>query len=175
MNREDAFGYATGDGFQALEMAYKDRQLSMVVLLPEKGVSLKKFEERLNSDVVAKWLRELKETKVDVYFPKFKKDTPMYQLDSALKAIGMTNAFSKEADFSGMSTTGGLYISAVVHKAFVDVNEEGTEAAAATGIGVKSASIRPRKTVFRADRPFVFFIRHKPTNTILFQGRFTKP
>ena len=175
MNREGVFGYLTGDGFQALEMAYKEGHLSMVVLLPAKGVSLKDFEERLNPDAVSQWLRDLKETKVDVYFPKFKKHTPVYPLDSILKAFGMTDAFSKEADFSGMSTTKGLHVSAVVHKAFVDVNEEGTEAAAATGSGLHSASITPRKPVFRADRPFVFFIRHKPTNTILFLGRFTKP
>ncbi|MGO9568479.1 MAG: serpin family protein [Desulfomonilaceae bacterium] len=176
MNREGVFGYATGDGFQALAMAYKEGQLSMVVLLPAKGVSLKDFEKRLNPDTVSKWLHELKETKVDVYFPKFKKNTPVYPLDSILKAIGMTDAFSKEADFSGMNTTKGLHVSAVVHKAFVDVNEEGTEAAAATAsIGRHSGSINPRKTVFRADRPFVFFIRHNPTNTILFLGRFAKP
>jgi serpin B len=175
MNREGMFGYATGDGFQTLEMAYKEGHLSMVVLLPAKDFSLKKFEERLNPDVVSTWLRELKKTRVDVYFPKFKMSTPVYQLDPLLKAMGMTKAFSKEADFSGMSTTKGLYISAVVHKAFVDINEEGTEAAAATGIAVRSHSINPQKLVFRADRPFVFFIRHNPTNTILFLGRFTKP
>ncbi len=175
MHRMGVFGYLTGDGFQALEMAYKEGHLSMFVLLPANGVTLKDFEERLNPDEVSQWLREIKETEVDVYFPKFKKNTPVYPLDSILKTIGMTDAFSKEADFSGMSTTKGLHVSAVVHKAFVDVNEEGTEAAAATGIAVRSLSINPQKPVFRADRPFVFFIRHNPTNTILFLGRFTKP
>ncbi|MGO9567323.1 MAG: serpin family protein [Desulfomonilaceae bacterium] len=175
MKREGTFGYATGDGFQALEMAYKAGQVSMIVLLPAKDFSLKNFEERLNPDTVSKWIHELKETKVDVYLPKFRMNTPVYRLDPMLKAMGMRNAFSKEADFSGMSTRKGLYISAVAHKAFVDVNEEGTEAAAATGIGVRTASINPRKPIFRADRPFVFFIRHDPTNTILFLGRFTKP
>ena len=175
MNRTGVFGYLEGDGFQALEMPYKGGNLSMVVLLPANGASLKDFEEKLNPDTLSGWLRELNETKVDVYFPKFKQDTPVYVLDPVLKAIGMTDAFSKEADFSGMSTTKGLYVSAVVHKAFVDVNEEGTEAAAVTGIGVRSASITPKKPVFRADRPFIFFIRHNPTNTILFLGRFTRP
>ena len=175
MHRDGMFGYSAGDGFQALAMPYKEGHLSMVVLLPSEGVSLKNFDEKLNPDLLSTWLRELKNTKVDVYFPKFKMTTPVYQLDPILKDMGMTKAFSKDADFSGMSPSKDLYISTVAHKAFVDVNEEGTEAAAATGIAIRSAAMAPKKIVFKADRPFLFFIRHDPTDTILFFGRFIKP
>ncbi len=175
MNRDGMFGYSAGDGFQVLAMPYKEGHLSMVVLLPAEGVSLKTFDEKLIPNMLSAWLRELKNTKVDVYIPKFRMTTPVYLLDPILKDMGMTKAFSKDADFSGMSPSKDLYISTVAHKAFVDVNEEGTEAAAATGIGVRSAAIAPRKIVFKADRPFLFFIRHDPTDTILFFGRFIKP
>jgi len=175
MHQDEMFGYSAGDGFQVLAMPYKEGHLSMVVLLPSEGVSLKNFDERLNPNILSTWIRELKNTKVDVYFPKFKMTTPVYLLDPILKDMGMTKAFSKDADISGMSPSKDLYISTVAHKAFVDVNEEGTEAAAATGIAVRSAAMAPKKIVFKADRPFLFFIRHDPTDTILFFGRFIKP
>ena len=175
MHRDEMFGYSAGDGFQVLAMPYKEGHLSMVVLLPSEGFSLKNFDEKVNPNLLSTWLRELKNTKVDVYFPKFKMTTPVYQLDPILKDMGMTKAFSKDADFSGISPSKDLYISTVAHKAFVDINEEGTEAAAATGIGVRAAAMPPKKVVFKADRPFLFFIRHDPTDTILFFGRFIKP
>ena len=89
--------------------------------------------------------------------------------------MGMKDAFGKKADFSGMNGRKDLFISAVVHKAFVDVNEEGTEAAAATGVVIETTSVRPPPPVFRADHPFLFLIRHEKTGVILFLGRVLNP
>ena len=112
-----------------------------------------------------------------MYLPRFKA-TCEFRLDKALAALGMTDAFdSGKADFTGMGgRKGDLYISAVVHKAFVEVNEEGTEAAAATTVAVGLASAMPRpQPVFRADHPFVFLIRDNQTGSVLFLGRVTDP
>jgi len=112
-----------------------------------------------------------------VYLPKFKQ-TSMFSLATTLEAMGMTDAFGGEADFSGMDgRKRSLHISAVVHKAFVDVNEEGTEAAAATAVGVAANAVIPSQepVIFKADHPFVFLIQDKHTGSILFLGRVMDP
>jgi serpin B len=103
--------------------------------------------------------------------------TSSLELSATLQALGMTDAFSDKADFTGISDSaaGKLSISAVLQKAFVDVNEEGTEAAAATGIVMVGAARMPTRATFRADHPFFFLIRHEPTNTILFMGHVANP
>ena len=113
---------------------------------------------------------------VDAYLPKFKLETS-FGLKPTLEAMGMKRAFSRDADFSGISSTEPLYISAVLHKAYVDVNEEGTEAAAATGVvvGAMAARVPQPVPVFRADHPFLFVIRDTQAGSILFMGRLTKP
>jgi serpin B len=109
-----------------------------------------------------------------VAFPKFT-FTSEFSLADTLAAMGMPDAFSSAADFSGMDGTKTLYVSAVVHKAFVDVNEEGTEAAAATGVGISRTSLPQRTPVFRADRPFLFLIRDRRSGSVLFLGRVADP
>lgn len=111
---------------------------------------------------------------MEVHIPRFKLEIK-YELNSLLKFLGMTHVFNPaKADFSGMSPDKGLYLSKVIHKSYVDVNEEGTEAAAATGdnIAVKRLPIRHQ---FLADHPFLFFIMHTPTSTVLFAGKFASP
>src|SRR5262249_42894005 len=123
---------------------------------------------------LAGWLAKAREEEVEVTLPKFK-TTSKFDLNDQLAALGMKKAFiAGQANFSGMNGKEDLYLGFVVHKAYVDVNEEGTEAAAATGVGVKALAL-PKYPVFRADHPFVFLIRDTHTGGILFLGRLVNP
>jgi serpin B len=176
MHQKSRMGYADEETFQALELPYAGGDLSMVVLLPKKADGLPELEKALTFDKLAALLPKLQAREVNVYLPKFKLETK-FELKATLEAMGMKRPFSRQADFSGISSTEPLYISAVIHKAFVDVNEQGTEAAAATGVVMKAMAVR-RPTpvpVFRADHPFVFLIRDTKAGSILFMGRLTKP
>jgi serpin B len=152
-----------------LELPYTGDSLSMVVLLPRDVDGLAELERGLTVNKLNTWLEGLHQTKADVWLPKFKV-TSQFRLDEALKALGMVNAFGN-ADFSGMFERSGPSISAVVHEAFVEIDEVGTEAAAATGV-IMTVSLPPS---FRADHPFLFLIRHRPTGSMLFMGRITDP
>ena len=180
MHRSDEFRYGAVDDLQILELPYGDGSLSMVVLLPEKIDGLADLEAKLTLQTLQRWLKSVRhEDEVKVYLPKFK-TTSDFQMADTLKAMGMESAFDVDrADFSGMTSGRDLYISAVIHKAFVDVNEEGTEAAAATGIAMMPTSAlveEPKEPpVFRADHPFVFMIRDNRNESILFLGRITNP
>jgi serpin B len=174
MSQTARFGLLDAGDFQALEMPYAGKDLSMVVLLPRKADGLAALERSLTPASLAGWLKKLRQEQVEVTFPRFRV-TSEFQLREALSGLGMPLAFSREADFSGMNGGGErLSLSAVAHKAFVDVNEEGTEAAAATGTVVKTLSL-PVVRVFRADRPFVFLIREGRSGSILFLGRLANP
>ena len=161
---------------QLLELPYVGDDLSMVVLLPRAIDGLASLEGLLNEPTLDRWLAQARNQKVNVFLPKFKL-TAQFSLAQTLAGMGMTEAFSPSADFSGMDGARDLCISAVVHKAFVDVNEEGTEAAAATGTMMRSmAVIRPLPIpVFRADHPFLFLIRDTHSGSILFLGRVVDP
>jgi serpin B len=175
MHQRANCGYLQQVDFQALEMPYAGKDLSMVVLLPAKPDGLPGLERALKPGNLAGWLQGLRQQKVDVTLPRFKL-TVEFELKRVLADLGMPLAFEPgRADFSGIDGTKKLYISVVAHKAFVDVNEKGTEAAAATGVGLKAASARPLTPVFRADRPFLFLIRDKRADSILFLGRLTNP
>lgn len=174
MNQTEKFGYMETDALQVLEMPYVNNDLSMVVLLPKKLDGINELEKDLNNDNLASWVADLRKRKVQVFFPKFKM-TSEFELAQVLGAMGMPDAFSSKADFSGMTGNRELFISAVVHKAYVDVNEEGTEAAAATGVVVGLTSVEAPPPVFKADHPFVFLIRDNSTGSILFMGRTANP
>jgi len=176
MNQRDNFRYAEGESFQALELPYAGDELSMIILLPKKTDELSDFEKKLTAKSLSDWLAKLRKRKVIVSVPKFKM-TSEFSMASVLKSMGMADAFSpREADFSGMNGRKGLFISAVVHKAYVEVNEEGTEAAAATGVTMSMTSMPiDRPPVFRADHPFLFLIRDNRTGSILFIGRVANP
>jgi serpin B len=175
MNQQARFGYGEVDSLQVLEMPYVGQELSMVVLLPKDPAGIGELEKALTAENVSKWISGTHKQEVIVAVPKFKM-THKFSLGAVLQAMGMTEAFSRQADFSGMTGRRDLFISAVVHQAYVDVNEEGTEAAAATGVTMKLTAIAPGKVpVFRADHPFLFLIRDIRSGSILFLGRMMNP
>jgi serpin B len=170
------FNYAEVDDLQLLELPYGGDDLRMIVLLPRESNGLKGVEDVLNPPALDRWLALAREQKVTVFLPKFKLSA-QFSLATPLAEMGMTDAFSPNADFSGLDGARDLSLSAVVHKALVDVNEEGTEAAAATGVIIRSMAVmRPRPTpIFRADHPFMFLIRDNHSGSILFLGRLIDP
>ena len=178
MHRHAAMGYAETADYQAIELPYKGRETSMLVWLPRKAEGFADLEKKLSGTTIADTVKALQpRITVDLTLPRFKVETES-SLREPLEALGMKDVFDeKKADLTRMhSGREALSVSAVLHKAFVDVNEEGTEAAAATGVivGATSAPIPVEPKVFRADRPFLFAIRHTPSNTVLFLGRLSK-
>ncbi|MFW6132416.1 MAG: serpin family protein [Planctomycetota bacterium] len=178
MHQTERFEYAETDDLQVLSLPYKANELDMVVLLPKETDGLAALEKALTAEKLARWLDALKPHEVRVTLPRWK-FTSEFSLAKLLKAMGMPDAFDKDkADFPGMTEAEKLFISAVLHKAFVAVDEEGTEAAAATAVAVMATAAPvapPELKVFTADHPFVFCIRHRDTGAILFMGRVTNP
>lgn len=161
---------------QVLALPYAEDELSMVVLLPDESSDLTVVEKALTYEKLRAWTNPetLTESKVQVFFPRLKLEES-YDLETVLQSLGMTDAFEEtKADFSGMTSKKNVPVSKVAHKCFVEVNEEGTEAAATTAVirNTRSCRIEPR---FCADRPFLFFIWHQKTSSILFCGRFSSP
>ncbi|XP_075388718.1 serpin B6-like [Tenrec ecaudatus] len=161
---------------QILVLPYAGQELQMIIMLPDENTDLETVENQLTYERFLEWTRAdtMGERKVEVFLPTFKLEES-YDLEKILPTLGMVDAFDRSrADFSGMSQKKELFVSKVAHKAFVEVNEEGTEAAAATAavIQLRCARRTPR---FCADRPFLFFIQHTKTNCILFCGRFSSP
>ena len=157
MSQTGTFPYAEADNVKLLEFPYEGDDLSMLVILPDDVDGLRRLHEVLNAKRLDKWIRMLEKRQVRVVLPKFK-ITSQFGLKGTLTRMGMPDAFSgQRADFSGMDGNPGLlYIGAVIHKAFVEVNEEGTVAAAATAVIMRGMA-RPRPLpIFRADHPFVF-------------------
>lgn len=160
--------------FTMVQLPYEEYQQSMIVLLPKKKDGLAALEKKITGDNLAEWTKKLSDHQVNLKLPKFKV-TAEFKLNDVLKEMGMKDAFVfGKADFSGMATREKLYISAVLHKAFVDVNEAGTEAAAATAVVIGKRSLPPRAT-FHADHPFIFLIRDHATGSTLFMGRVMTP
>ncbi len=173
MSRKGDYGYSEDEDVQILELPYKGDDLSMVVLLPkvEGPAGLDALERALTVESLDAWIGELRERSVAVSIPRFEMTWGTRELKGALQALAMRLAFDAgSADFSGMSAGERLFIGHVLHKAFIEVNEEGTEAAAATAVAMLRASL---PLTFRADRPFVFMIRDRNTGSILFLGRIT--
>lgn len=166
------FNYADLGDLQLLELPYKDKQISMLILLPAEN--LDSIESSLIAEKFSEYKGQMQETKLDaIYLPKYEFDAK-YTLNENLKALGMPTAFdAEEADFSGITTTEKVWIGFVIHQAYIKVDEKGTEASAATASGIPGATM-PR-TVFRADRPFIFVIQEKDTENILFIGRVVNP
>lgn len=171
------YGYLEEETLQVLKLPYVGDELSMIILLPKKIDGLAALEKELTQTKLSDWFSRLGEQKVAVSMPKFKATT-QFELNGVLAALGMSDAFdANRADFSGMTGNRDLCISNVIHKAFVDVNEEGTEAAAATGVVVRLTAARPSEPPpeFRADHPFLFVIRDEKSEAILFMGRLRNP
>ncbi|MBA4387339.1 MAG: serpin family protein [Verrucomicrobia bacterium] len=176
MTQEKHVGYADTEDVQVLQLGYKGGDMSMVIVLPKNKADLGKIEDKLSNEVLAGWTRKMGRPEVKIFIPKFKV-TSEFSLSGTLAAMGMKDAFDAgKADLSGISKgPDRLFISAVAHKAFVDVNEEGTEAAAATGIMVGTTAMPAEPLIFRADHPFLFVIRENKTGSILFIGRVVDP
>jgi len=168
---DSTFNYTETDELQFLKLPYQGNDLSMIVILPkENNVSI--VDSLLNTVNIEDWNSSLNETKINVDIPKFKFKTE-YNLNNILTKMGMIDAFSEDyADFSGMDGTKNLFISDILHKAYVEVNEEGTEAAAATAVIITTGMTT---TTFNADHPFVFLIQHESTGAILFMGKIMNP
>ena len=169
---EDIFNYANLKDLQILELLYKGNNISMLILLPL--TNLDAIERTLTAEKLNEYKNQMQETELDeIYLPKFEFDTK-YFLKETLSSMGMPTAFGENANFSRMTLAEQLYISKVIHQAYVKVDEKGTEAAAATG-AYMSAGISPSKPIFKADHPFIFIIQEKETGNILFMGRVNDP
>ena len=169
--------YYQGENFQAISLAYGDGQMRMYIFLPDRESDLNAFFENLNFERWEDWMSQFHSQDVSLVMPKFKLEYSK-TLNDTLKALGMETAFDANlADFSRMASSefGNLYIEKVVHKTFVEVNEEGTEAAAATSVQVGVTSLPPPPISFIVDRPFFFAIRDNETKMVLFMGVLMEP
>lgn len=168
------FSYMENDQLQMLKMPYKGNKISMLVLLPKED-DLAGLEKDLSTSNLNAWKTQLQKKKVDVYLPKFKIET-FYDLNKPLKEMGLDKIFKQgAADLSGIDGSKELYVGFALHKAFVEVNEKGTEAAAVTVIGVVGASMPQKPLEFKADHPFIFIIQEDATGEILFMGKIDDP
>jgi len=173
MKQTESFGYTRGGGYQAVELPYDGDELSMVILLPEAG-KFAAFEEGLQAQQVDAIINDLQDTRVTLTMPQFEFDSE-FRLNDTLAEMGMPIAFSGAADFSGMTGNRELFISDVIHKAFVAVDEAGTEAAAATAVIMRMSAVPEPPVEFTIDRPFIFLIRDIDTGAVLFVGRVLNP
>jgi len=173
MSQTESFGYAEGSDYRAVELPYDGGELSMVILLPHAG-QFEEFKESLDVERVTTIVSALDQRQVALAMPKFDFESA-FKLKEALAAMGMPVAFTEAADFSGMTGDRDLFISEVVHKAFVSVDEAGTEAAAATAVIMKATALPVAPVEFTANRPFIFLIRDIETGSLLFIGRVLNP
>ena len=172
MSNSGAFPYAEGNGWKAVELPYVGGELAMDIVLPD---NLAKFETSLDGGALATIAGALTTHEVELKMPKFGIETRAGLAD-ALAALGMPDAFDPfKADFSGMTTQEQLYIAKVIHQANIDVDENGTTAAAATAITMRASALPVDQVTFHVDRPFLFLVRDVPTGAILFMGRVTEP
>lgn len=170
MNATDTFAYASDDKAQYLDMPYGNKSFSMTVILPTATKTTDDVLIQLNSSSFSKIVSEMKVQKVHVFFPRFKvKNT--FMLNAMLQSMGMKKAFQENAEFDGIASMKPLFVSFVQHDTYVEVTEEGTEAAAVTTIGVGTTSVGPTEPYFIANKPFLFVIRERSTGVILFVGK----
>lgn len=175
MHQTGNFKLLETEKFQALELPYRGRELSMVVFLPKKADGLAELEKSLTAERLDDWLGKLRQQKVAVSLPKFRM-TAEFRLADVLSSLGMGRAFEPgKADLSGIDGSRELSIGNVIHKAFVEVDEKGTEAAAATAVVVRLAAAVEEIRTFRADHPFFFVLRDNQSGSILFMGRLVQP
>jgi len=174
--QQTTFPYAETASLQIVELPFAGDDLALVILLPKERDRLQEVEESLSASDLDRWLGQLRPREVDLCLPRFRVNSS-FRLDSALRTLGMVDAFDDaKADFSGMDgRSQWLYIAAVLHQAYLEANEEGAEAAAATAVVMKFRSMPPPPLVVRADHPFLFLLREKQTGSLLFMGRVINP
>ena len=178
MHRRKGLDYFENEHVQVVELPYRNYDTSMVLVLPRKRFGLADVEKTLSAKTVRTWVEKLRKRDVSLKLPRFTFDYTARDLVGSLKRLGLTDAFSLAADFSGMSCSESLFLSGVAHKAFIDVDESGTRASAITIIVSYSygSDDGPEDPVaFVADHPFFFLIRHVETRTILFVGCVHQP
>jgi serpin B len=173
MSQVEGFQYMDGSGFQAIELPYTGFEMSMVIILPEEG-EFENIEAGLDAEFLNQIVSDIDFTSLALTMPKFEYESE-FGLSKTLIEMGMPSAFGTEADFSGMDGTRNLYIKDVIHKAFVAVDEEGTEAAAATAVVIAEMSIQVPEVEMKIDSPFIYAIRDNETGSILFLGRVMDP
>ncbi|MEE9430217.1 MAG: serpin family protein, partial [Melioribacteraceae bacterium] len=174
MIQKNDFAFYSNSDFKAVDLPYGDEHFSMTVILPNENSSTDKIIDQLSKENWNSWLDNFVETEGTIQLPKFKLEYK-YTLNDVLKALGMEIAFdSGNADFTNLYKNGGVFISEVKHKSFVDVNEEGTEAAAVTAVEFGRTSTGSGFNM-RIDRPFVFVIRESNSGSLLFMGKIIKP
>lgn len=173
-SKNEELEYGEAGDTQLLRLPYKGGSLAMLVVLPKDAAALAALEKSLNPETLGALRKALARQKVKAFMPRFTFSSS-FKLNDSLAALGMPLAFTDAADFSGMDGTKKLFIQTAVHKAFVEVNEEGTEAAAATGVAMGLKSMDFDFAMFRADRPFLFFIEDTKTGLLLFMGRMEDP
>ena len=179
IDTQDEFNFTQNDDMKIIELPYTGDDISMMIFLPKDGYDLNDIIGKIDHQDYLDLIESMNKYEVDLYLPKFKIETPVINLNDYLQELGINDAFNPGANFSNMTELNDLYISKVLHKAFIDVNEEGTEAAAATAVIMDrlSTSEPPEdsRIEFKADHPFFFTIHHKDTNTILFSGIVADP
>ena len=174
MSQEKRFRYFENDSFQAVDLPYGDKTFSMIVFLPKPGVHVDDLMGRLDEDSLEGWLGSFRLSNGFIYLPKFKIEYAR-ELSKVLTSLGMGIAFSPDADFAGINRDGLIFISFVKHKTFIEVDEEGTEAAAVTATGMATSAAPSQGFIMRVDRPFLLLIRENHSRTILFVGRIVEP
>lgn len=177
MSQKGAFRHLDQGRFQALELPYKGEELSMMLFLPKARDGLPALEREMDGARLGEWMKELRSAQpvsVEVALPKLKLEEK-YRLKPQLMAMGMNRAFTDKAEFEGISGEGPLMISNVIHQTFLAVDEEGTEAAAATAIGIQVTGARLAQNRFIADHPFFFLIRDNRSGSVVFMGRIEAP
>jgi len=178
MIQETDLAYFDGDQFKAIEMPYNQGNFNMVVMLPDEGKSVSDLVANLSQDNWNSWYPQFSANAVKLRLPRFKFEYSEMRMKQAMSELGMPTAFEENnADFTRINAAGNIYISEVKHKTFIETNEEGTEAAAVTSVGMAVTSIGndPVPIEFTCDRPFVFFIHEKTTGSILFIGTVMNP
>ncbi len=173
MNITKSLPYFENSSIQMVQLPYGAEHFSMFVVLPRENISLDHVTEK--PDSIFSWMKKVKENRVALSMPKFKIEYKK-SLKEVLSKLGMKNAFTSQADFSNMVEKGEINISDVKHKTFIEVNEEGTEAAAVTGVTMVLSAVRPMQTFrMNVNRPFLFFIAENESSAILFMGKIGKP
>lgn len=173
MNMTENLQYFENDEYQFISKPYKDSNFSFCIILPKKLFGIEEIEKKLNTDFFKEIIDSTYSAKTALFIPKLKLESS-YKLDDALKNVGLKTAFTNEADFSGITKESPLMLSQVLHKTWIELDEEKTEAAAATAVVLRITGL-PSYKVFKADHPFVFFVMDNRSSAIIFMGRYIKP
>lgn len=175
MNKSERVPYCEDDTLQMISLPYLGNTVSMNIILPKDRDGIMALEQKMNGEEFLRLKKSAAPRSVKIFVPRFKIEKS-YSLKEYLETLGMRNAFTDQADFSGIDGTKNFLISAVIHKSFLDVNEEGTEASAATAVMMEVTAMPPQdEPTFKADHPFLLLIVHEASKTILFMGRYAEP